>query len=109
MSFKVDIKIVDHSRRAMRETSTLTHRRMTDELIETFVEIAKERSPVRIGNNKSSISYTPPGVLHWRVATHSGYGGWLEFGTERMPARPYFAPAFQIANKEFKAKGGRWI
>ena len=36
------------------------------------------------------------------VVTTSGYGGYLELGTRRMKARPYFAPAFERARKDFK-------
>jgi len=103
------MRFIDYSARALRETKQQTHKRMTVELIETFVELAKERSPYLTGNNRSTITYSTPGVLHWRVFTTSGYGAWLELGTKRMGARPYFAPGFQIAHAEFMAKGGRWV
>jgi hypothetical protein len=32
-----------------------------------------------------------------RIYTQSGYGGYLEIGTSRMPARPYIVPGFTSA------------
>jgi HK97 gp10 family phage protein len=52
------------------------------------------------GNNADSIDYSVDstrGGATAQVFTQSGYGGWLEIGTSRMAARPYFAPAFQQA------------
>lgn len=69
-------------------------------------------SPVRTGNNRRSIAYNvgmeafrggapetgqsyamlepPPPPLVSYVYSTSGYGGYLETGTRRMGARPYF-------------------
>ena len=54
---------------------------------------AKTQSPVDTGHNRDSIDFTAKG-LHAEVFTESGYGGFLEVGTSRMAARPYFRPAF---------------
>jgi len=57
-------------------------------------------SPKKTGNNMRSIKYeTGPGgeiatkALEGAVYSTSGYGGYLEVGTSRMPARSYFRPA----------------
>lgn len=63
----------------------------------------RERSPVaaiRGGNNRDSIDWESSG-LSGKVFSESGYGGWLEIGTSKMPARPYFRPAFEETKQEF--------
>ena len=37
------------------------------------------------------------------VATSSGYGGYLEIGTSRMPARPYIYPAAEADKPKLQA------
>jgi len=49
-------------------------------------------SPVLTGNNRRSIKFEAKG-LSGSVYSTSGYGGYLETGTVRMPARPYLKPA----------------
>lgn len=87
------------------------------EVSESTVELAKENSPYDTGTNRRSITadysdgngvntvgetvsassnegMPTGGDIGFRVYTQSGYGGWLEIGTKRMPARPYIGPAF---------------
>lgn len=82
-----------------------------------------EHSPVKYGNNRRSICFGLSGEEHSQASpeghqsgdTHtgpnpsvltdtglvgavystSGYGGFLETGTSKMPARPYMYPALQ--------------
>ena len=61
----------------------------------TVVAIANDvikESPYLSGNNARMIKYDIDG-LSGAVYSTSGYGGYLETGTSRMPARPYFKPA----------------
>lgn len=46
----------------------------------------------RTGNNSRSIQFEVKG-LSGSVYSTSGYGGYLETGTVKMPAFPYFKPA----------------
>jgi hypothetical protein len=76
---------------------------------DVFAEIkvtAAERSPVLDketserypGENRDSITVSATQVkkgVKAKLATHSGYGGWLETGTVKMAARPYIFPAFE--------------
>jgi len=58
---------------------------------------AKEGSPVLTGTNKRSIDTEVteyPAGIQGQLFTQSGYGGYLEIGTSKMPARPYLQPAF---------------
>jgi len=75
----------------------------SDALKDLVVAITKDAidgSPILTGNNRRSIMYEvgPGGEvaksdLEGAVYGTSGYSGWLEVGTSRMPARPYFKPA----------------
>ena len=89
-------------------------------LTDVVIQVAKdgvENSPVSdmwpsiskvgrtpTGNNKRSIQYQVGGAegpgneieldeLQGAVYSTSGYGGYLETGTSKMPARPYIKPA----------------
>lgn len=53
------------------------------------------------GHNRDSIRPEKAEHLKYVVRTETGYGGFLELGTSKMPARPYLAPAFKEAKSEF--------
>ncbi len=53
------------------------------------------------GHNRDSIRFEKTDHLKYVVRTETGYGGFLELGTSKMPARPYMAPAFKEAKGEF--------
>lgn len=64
---------------------------------------AKKGSPVLTGHNRRSIMWevgpggnVAKGSLQGAVYSTSGYGGYLETGTSRMSARPYFKPALDM-------------
>lgn len=48
------------------------------------------RSPVQFGVNRRSIEAFRVNDFLWKIASMSGYGGYLNFGTRRMAPRPYF-------------------
>jgi len=63
-------------------------------------------SPVDTGNNRRSIMFevgpggeVAKGELEGAVYSTSGYGGYLETGTVKMAARPYFKPALDLHMK----------
>lgn len=91
-------------------------KRGIDKGMQAIVRTAARMSPYRTGHNARMISY----VTSWgsgsgplrnetsalgsamqdtkhraAVMTGSGYGGWLEIGTARIPARPYIRPAVE--------------
>ena len=77
-----------------------------------------EHSPFLHGNNKRSIMFeVGPGKpvavneLEGAVYSTSGYGGYLETGTVKMAARPYFKPALdrhsRYLDDRIKANLGR--
>lgn len=71
-----------------------------DRFIDRFADLTRELSPYDTGHNSRSIASSRNGLTA-EVHTESGYGGWLEIGTARMPAQPYFLPAFERVRSEF--------
>jgi len=102
-----------------KEVESLAHKAghlgMRDTIVAMVRDIIHD-SPVLSGHNRRSIVYdvggkvtqtgSPKagekpfvdwhpsvGTLEGAVYSTSGYGGYLEVGTSKMPARPYFKPA----------------
>ena len=78
-----------------------------EEIADTATEIARDLSPNATGNNERSIEYeelfsnfSARKFIGFRIFTQSGYGGHLELGTRKMPARPYMLPGIMQATKE---------
>ncbi|KKL45023.1 hypothetical protein LCGC14_2359840 [marine sediment metagenome] len=88
---------------------------------DTVVDIAADAikgSPALTGNNRRSIKFeTGPGGevakkdLEGAVYSTSGYGGFLETGTVRMPPRPYMKPAMDrhFTEQKFGSKVRRYL
>lgn len=69
---------------------------MEDALDDPIKTAAVKGSPVRLGTNRRSIDFdVDRAKLVGRLFTQSGYGGYLEVGTVKMPARPYMVPAVE--------------
>ena len=62
------------------------------DVITNIANEAKHDTPWLTGNNSRSIDFEAKG-LTGSVYSTSGYGGFLETGTAKMPARPYMKPA----------------
>ncbi|KKN50676.1 hypothetical protein LCGC14_0630250 [marine sediment metagenome] len=66
-------------------------------LLEVLPDAVKN-SPFEFGNNRRSINFelkrTSDGI-EGSIFSQSGYGGYLEVGTSKMPARPYLRPAVE--------------
>jgi len=63
--------------------------------------VKKTKEKKRGAHNRDSIRPEKAEHLKYVVRTETGYGGFLELGTSKMPARPYLAPAFKEAKSEF--------
>ena len=67
----------------------------------------KEKSPVDTGANRDSIYVAEVdsigGVPAYRVGPTTEYGPFLEFGTSKMPARPYMIPALESESPRLHA------
>jgi len=98
VNVELNLKI-DEATKKLEEAARLSMR-------DTVVAIAADTvagSPKKTGNNARSIKYevsgmgtnemVDPRAIEGAIYSTSGYGGFLETGTARMPARSYFKPA----------------
>lgn len=94
MNIKVDLKEV---KAGMEKFGAKTRKAGEKAMKDVVVLIANDVINIhpwiaRTGNNSRSIRFEAKG-LSGSVYSTSGYGGYLETGTVRMPAFPYFKPA----------------
>jgi len=95
---QIDVKIDDAEvLRNLGKLSDKMKKAMPEGLSDLVVQVAntviKEHPwQTRTGNNSRSIRYEVKG-LTGSVYSTSGYGGYLEIGTSKMSAYPYFRPA----------------
>jgi HK97 gp10 family phage protein len=78
-----------------KEVQQKVRRASEKALKKVVIDIANDvvkGSPVKTGNNRRSIGYEVEGLSGSCYGT-SGYSGYLEVGTKRRPATPYFRPA----------------
>lgn len=98
MKLKISVK----TNLKIKEVNDKVNRAAEGGLKDVIVDIAHDTmkgSPILSGNNRRSIKYDSKG-LSGSVYSTSGYGGWLEIGTSKMSARPYFMPAYNRHSKE---------
>jgi len=93
---EIKVKIDDKEVRAnMAKLGDKFKPAMEAGLRDTIIEITNDAikgSPVLTGNNRRSIAFEAKELTAATFST-SGYGGFLETGTSRMGAQPYFKPA----------------
>ena len=94
-SWKLNLK----TKEAQAKVKKATKQGLKD-VVTDIANDAIKGSPVDTGNNRRSIKYEvgPEGEvakeeLSGAIYSTSGYGGYLETGTVKMPAQPYFKPA----------------
>ncbi|GBC68389.1 hypothetical protein HRbin01_00070 [archaeon HR01] len=58
---------------------------------------ARELCPVRTGRLRASIKASREGPLLYVVEASAPYAGYVEFGTSKMPPKPFMGPAISIA------------
>jgi hypothetical protein len=54
--------------------------------------------------SETTVGNPGPGGYGFRIYGQSGYSGWLELGTDKMPPRPYFVPSFHRAVSEISRR-----
>lgn len=62
---------------------------------------AKTRAPVDTGTLKNSIQAFRIGPGHWRVVVGAEYGVYVEWGTVKQRAQPFFQPAVLAVTPAF--------
>ena len=96
MKLKVNVRVDIKAAKVMALVDDAVDEALRDTVVATARDVVKG-SPVLTGHNRRSIGFTLK-KLSARIFSTSGYGGWLEIGTSRMAAQPYFKPA---ADKNF--------
>ncbi len=91
MKFKTDVIMNLKTKEVRDKVNKATEKAIKDVVVDIANDAIKG-SPVDTGNNRRSIKYEAKG-LEGVVYSTSGYGGYLETGTVKMPAQPYFKPA----------------
>lgn len=106
MKISCDFKVNLKTKEVQDKVREATQQGLKD-VIGNIANDAIEGSPKKTGNNMMSIKFeVGPGgkvaksKLEGAVYSTSGYGGYLETGTRKMPARPYFKPALDRHIKE---------
>ena len=109
MGFNFSMKFVKNPN---LEGDLTTHSKamIEEDFVDKVLIQAKDKSPYLTGHNRDNIvarkSSSRAGGFGWKIGTTSRYGGYLELGTAKMPARPYFAPAIKNAFEAMKRKYG---
>lgn len=89
------------NRKGYNEMLALSYSKLRD-LAGLTASRAADKSPYDTGNNRDSIKFKAEKKDEYIVFTESGYGGWLEIGTSKMPARPYIKTGYEEAAREFQ-------
>jgi HK97 gp10 family phage protein len=106
---RVNIKVsgVNKTMRKFEEYTGVVSRKTAEAVEKTALDIerrAKTKAPVDTGRLKNSIHTEPRGEYSRWVGTNVEYAVFVEFGTRKMSARPYFYPSVQEVIPEFKKR-----
>ena len=91
MKIKADMVMNLKNKEVANKVGKATEKSIKD-VVRDIAQDAIRGSPIDTGNNRRSIKFEAKG-LEGAVYSTSGYGGFLETGTVKMAARPYFKPA----------------
>ncbi len=101
MSFKVKSNVP----KATKQMTSITVGQFQN-VNEAFNGEIKVRSPYQFGGNRRGIvllKVIRRGARYvWRHVGETAYAAFLELGTKKMPARPYFRPAFDWTKRNLK-------
>ena len=102
LKLTTDFKLNLKTKEAQDKVKKASEQGLKDVVSDIANEAIKE-SPKLTGNNMRSIKFevgpgkeVAKGELEGAVYSTSGYGGYLETGTVKMAARPYFKPALDM-------------
>ena len=101
----MSVTINDRSNEGLEEMLRISSEVCIIDFAMTMADFVRINSPYDLGHNRSTVRLDPvspsPGAMVIRIVTESGYGGYLETGTDKMPAQPYFGPSFEETRSEF--------
>jgi len=119
MKMTADVKVTMNVKEVADKVKEANRLAMRDTVVAVTEDVV-ELSPVLTGNNRRSIAGEVSGMgvvasggeggaerqvdddkVEGAIYSTSGYGGYLDTGTSRMAARPYFKPA---ADRNFTAE-----
>ena len=99
MKLKVSMILNLKTKEVQNKVDKATNQGLKD-VVTDIADDAIKGSPIDTGHNRRSIKFEvgPHGEiakkeLEGAIYSTSGYGGYLETGTVKMAARPYFKPA----------------
>lgn len=92
MNIKVDLTEVKAGMKKLDANTRKAGERAMKDVVVLIAGDSIRGSPVLTGNNRRSIKFESKG-LTGAIFSTSGYGGFLETGTVKLSARPYFKPA----------------
>lgn len=98
MKLKADMKLNLKTKEVQRKMEEASKKGLKDVIVAIAGDVVKG-SPVQFGTNRRSIMFEAK-ELEGSIYSTSGYGGFLETGTVKMPARPYFRPALDKNMKD---------
>lgn len=106
MEIKVKLVGLSDVKKAIKELDRLP--RIKAEIGASALEIqrlAKRDVPVRTGHarNTTIVEFVIGGAAA-EIGTVAPYAPYIEFGTERMAARPYLMPAFEEVEPKFQKR-----
>ena len=106
MKIKADMKVTLKDKEVVRSMEKALKQSITDAVVDIANDAIKLAKKVT-GNNARSIMFeVGPGKevakkeFEGAVYSTSGYGGFLETGTVKMPAQPYLKPALDMNIKK---------
>ena len=89
----INLKVIKNLKfGAVKDKANKAAEKGLKDVVTDIANDAIKGSPFLTGHNRRSIKYEAS-ELEGAVYSTSGYGGFLETGTVKMPARPYFKPA----------------
>jgi len=91
ISVKTNLKIKEVNNKVNRASAE----GLKDLIVDMAGDVIKGSPVAKIegGTNRRLIKYEAKGLIG-KIYSTSGYGGYLEVGTYKMAARPYFRPAY---------------
>lgn len=104
-SIVLDVRGIKETIAKIDLTNTKVRKAVQEQVGKSALNIqleAKKRCPVRTGALRNSITVDFYGVMSAQIGPHMPYAPYVEFGTRKMPAKPYLFPAFEEERPKFE-------